>query len=359
MGPTALGHAEGLIRMRRLAVVALLVGLVFVAIPTLAAEFELAETTSIADIPLAKLKPGTIAFSDRPGEELVDPAAGFIRYEDWATARPLHRQFLSLYPGYSEPNMDIIVDGVRRRYRERLYMYVAEARFTVSRPPASIDLAKLATLPFIERIDPAIKHRPATPEDLARPREPKVIHNQNPARKWCEGRAVAVCIHSTYKLEGRLPVGIALANKLREGPRRISDVLEFDSELTVLTPAEVDELGLAKLTRLETSAVGGLEQSIFYVNQVMHFGKLLAVFQAHPDDPKKTVVSVFTALAIEANLLGKQKQYANVPVLRNLVPMQVLAGKSSFNSGKSLSAGLPAYARNQIRAIAATLDSGR
>ena len=41
------------------------------------------------------------------------------------------------------------------------------------------------------------------------------------------------CIRSTYKLEGRLPVGIALANKLREGSRQISDTLEFDSELTV------------------------------------------------------------------------------------------------------------------------------
>ena len=35
-----------------------------------------------------------------------------------------------------------------------------------------------------------------------------------------------------------------------------------------------------------------------------------------------------------------------------------LSGKSSFNSGKSLSAGLPAYARNQIRSIAAILEAG-
>ena len=136
-----------------------------------------------------------------------------------------------------------------------------------------------------------------------------------------------ICLRSTYKLEGRLPVGIQLANKIREGSRRISDTLEFDSELTVLSAAEVTELGLAKLTQLDTPPVGALEQSIFYVNQVMQFGKLLAVFQAHPSDPGKTVVSVFTALAIESNVLGKQKQFANVPVLRNLVPAQVLLGR--------------------------------
>jgi hypothetical protein len=45
-----------------------------------------------------------------------------------------------------------------------------------------------------------------------------------------------------------------------------------------------------------------------------------------------------------------------VPVLRNLVPAQVLAGKSSFNTGNSISAGLPVYARNQVKAIAAILE---
>jgi hypothetical protein len=35
---------------------------------------------------------------------------------------------------------------------------------------------------------------------------------------------------------------------------------------------------------------------------------------------------------------------------------QVLAGKSSFNAGTSISAGLPVYARNQIKAIAELLE---
>ena len=44
--------------------------------------------------------------------------------------------------------------------------------------------------------------------------------------------------------------------------------------------------------------------------------------------------------------------------MRNLVPAQVLLGHSSFNTGKSISAGLPNYARNQIKAIAAILEAG-
>ena len=300
--------------MRLLRAMALLAGLTAFSAGSFANEFALAETSSITEVPIAQLKPRSIVFSDRPGDELVDPAIGFIRFEDWANARPNHRQFLSLYPGYTEPNVDLIVDGVRRRYRERLHMYVAEARFVVSRAPKSIEIARLATLPFIEQLDPAIKHRLVAAEDLARPHEAKVVHNQHPQRKWCEGRQIVICVRSSYRLEGRLPTGIQLANKIREGSRRISETLEFDSEVTVLSAAEVNELGLATLTRVETPAVGALEQSIFYVNQVMQFGKLLAVFQVHPDDPKKTVVSVYTALAIELEFCSANR--SNMPRCR-------------------------------------------
>ena len=47
---------------------------------------------------------------------------------------------------------------------------------------------------------------------------------------------------------------------------------------------------------------------------------------------------------------------ANVLGASNLIPAQVLMGKSSFNSGGSISAGLPDYTRNRIRAIAALLE---
>ena len=303
------------------------------------------------------MKPKTIVFADRPSEQLIDASTGFMRYEDWARAQPVQKKFLSLYPGYSEPNEDVIVDGVKKRYREKLHMYVAQARFVLARPPASLDLARFATLPFVEQIDPAIKHRVLTPADVAaRPKEPKTIHNQNPQRPWCEGRANAICIHSTYKLEGRLPTGIALANKIRESAKKVSDTLEFDSELIALSPAQVAEAGLTQLTGLDTPAVGAIEQSIFYVNQVMQFGRLVAVFQQHPADANKTIATVFIALAIESNILGKRKEFGQVPILRNMVPAQVLAGKSSFNSGNSLSAGLPVYARNQVKAIAALLE---
>jgi hypothetical protein len=69
------------------------------------------------------------------------------------------------------------------------------------------------------------------------------------------------------------------------------------------------------------------------------------------------VVSAFVALGIKTDTLEKKKEFERVPVLRNLVPAQVLMGKSSFNTGTSISAGLPDYARNRLKAIAAVLES--
>ena len=102
-----------------------------------------------------------------------------------------------------------------------------------------------------------------------------------------------------------------------------------------------------------------LEQSIFYVNQIMQFGQFVAVCQKHPTDAGQTVVTAFATLAVESEILEKKKEYERVPVLRNLVPAQVLSGNSSFNTGNSISAGLPVYARNRIKAIADILESDR
>jgi hypothetical protein len=325
-----------------------------------AAEFTIQDVGAIAKEPVEKLKPNTIVFSDQPAEDLLDASTGFIKFEDWARARPLQKKLLALHPSYVEPNVELTIGGVKRRYREKFHMYVGEARFLLARPPERFDLAALVALPFVEKADPAIRHRLVKAAELKPPEELRIVYNRHPTRSWCEGRSTpTICIASHYQLEGRLPAGIQLLNKIRESRRKIAEYLDFESELTLLTPAEVEETGLKDLAApLDTPPIGALEQSIFYVNQVMQFGKLVALFQPHPADAGKIVASVFIALGIESSILTKRKEFGQVPVLRNLVPAQVLLGKSSFNTGNSLSAGLPVYARNRIRAIAALLDGG-
>jgi hypothetical protein len=198
-----------------------------------AQEFRLEEATSLAALAVDGLKPKTIAFLDRPSEELIDPDAGLVRFEDWAQARPVEKQFLTPFPSYVEPHVEVTVDGVRKRIKEKLHMYVGEARFVLTRPPGSIDLASFVTMPFVERIDPSIKHNVIASGEVVSARDPRAVHNQHPLRRWCETRPVTICIHSRYQFEGKLPIGMQIANKLREGAKKIPDYLEFESELTL------------------------------------------------------------------------------------------------------------------------------
>jgi hypothetical protein len=315
--------------------------------------FKIMDVASLAALPIGQLAPQTIAFADHKSDNLVDKSSGLIRFDDWAQTRMVQKQFLGLFPSYDEPTIN--AGGGAKPRKKRLHMYVAEARFVLKRAPQAIDLARYATLPFVERIDPAIKHKAITADDVVPNKNPQ-SPNRNPARRWCEGAGVAICVQSTYKLEGKLPLGIALVNKLKESGRKYADTIEFQSELRVVPAADIDDAGYRKLTGIDSPIVGALEQNIVYVNEVMQFGKFLAVFQRHPTDPARTVATTFMVLAVDSELFEKQKKYADVPVLRNLIPAQVLSGNSTFNTGNSISSGLPNYTRNSLRTIADLLE---
>jgi hypothetical protein len=213
----------------------------------------------------------------------------------------------------------------------------------------------MITLAMIEQLDPSIRHRLIAAADAIPNKDPKSA-NHNPKRQWCEGGGVSICIQSKYQLEGRLPTGIMLVNKIRENHKKIADFMEFQSELRLVPDAEIDQAALAKATGIDAPVTGVVEQNIVYINQIMQFGKFLAVLQPDPADAKKSVATAFVALAVDSDLFEKKKELESVPILRNLVPAQVLAGNSSFNTGNSISAGLPKYSRNRVKAIAALLE---
>ena len=50
-----------------------------------------------------------------------------------------------------------------------------------------------------------------------------------------------------------------------------------------------------------------LEQNIFYINQVMEFGKFVAVLQKHPTEKNQTIATTYMALAIKTKVLERRK----------------------------------------------------
>jgi hypothetical protein len=319
-----------------------------VVTPAFAAEFQIANVASLAAA-RDQLKPNTIAFTDQGEGKPSADGNPLMTFDDWGRDNPIQKQFLSLYPGYVEPTVTVVTDGVSKSVQEKLYMYVAQARFALAKPAQSIDLAPYATLAFMQKLDPAITHAALSPADI------KSSPNKNPDRPWCEAKPNVLCIESRYQLEGKLPLGIRLLNQLTDSKKKIAEYLEFQSELRMLAPGDLDQSGLAKLTGIDGPVTGAIEQNIFHVNQVMQFGKLLIVFQQDAADANRTLATAFIVLAVKSNVIENRKKYENTPVLRNLVPVQVLLGKSSFNTGSSISSGLPNYARNEIAAVAGIL----
>jgi hypothetical protein len=336
-----------------------LLGLLGFALPSFpwaagAQDFSIEDVTAARKTDVAQLKSGTIVFSDHTSADTVASETALVRFDEWTNKDPTEKKFLALFPSYTEPVVGKTVNGSTAQVTEKLYMYVAQARFILDQSPGAIDLSHDVTLPFLEKIDPAITHKTIAAADVGPFTDEAGTGNDNPDRKWCSDRATSICIQSSYKFEGKIPMGIMLVNKLRDG-KKVADHIDFQSELSALPPADLDQAGLRELTALDTPVAGVLEQDIFYVNQIMKFGKFFGVFQNDPADADKTVVTAFMALAIKASVLDERRGFENMPVLRNLVPAQVLMGQSSFNSGSSLSAGLPKYARNEIKTIAGIL----
>jgi cytoskeletal protein CcmA (bactofilin family) len=324
-------------------------------------DFRIDDVNSARQPDVTRLTSNAIEFSDHTTASGNDSQTALMPFATWASSHPTEKKFLALFPGYVEPVIDSdAADGTdkatEKPYTEKLYMYVAHARFVLAKVPAAIDLSRYVTLPFLEKIDPAIKHKLISAADATAFKDKAGTGNDNPDRKWCTGPATSICIQSTYTFEGKIPMGIMLVNQLRDS-KKVVDHIDFRSELAVLAPSDLDQVGLQELTGLDTLVTGALEQNIFYVNQIMKFGKFFAVLQAHPSDDGKTVVTAFVALAIKASVVDQKRSFENVPVLRNLVPAQVLMGQSSFNFGSSISAGLPKYARNEIKTVATLLQT--
>jgi hypothetical protein len=309
---------------------------------------------SIVDVPSIGsdwARPNAIAFSDLEADDAKSPG-GLTSFETWSAEKPLQKKLLSPFPSYVEPFADVTVEGVTKKTLEKLRMYVGEARFIVSRPPQEIDLARYANVGFLERLDPAITHRTIDASEVDKDA------TINPDRAWCAKQANVTCVASKYRLEGKLPMAVQLVKQLTDDDK-LSEYLEFQSELRILGVSDVNEAELKALTGIETPVAGAIEQTIFYVNQIMKFGKFLVVFQESPHDPNETVVTAYIALGLKARVLDQAKKYETVPILRNLVPAMVLTGKSSFNAGNSISAGLPVFARNNVKAVAAIVEGPR
>jgi hypothetical protein len=311
-------------------------------------DFKIEPVMSLAAVPLDQLKPRTIVFAETRLGDKSDSPAELIPFDEWARDKPVQRRFLAMLPDFREPLRK--EGGV-----EKLQVYVAEARFRIAKPAQAFDLKRYASIAFLESLDSAVKHKPIDVSDVTLNKDALSANLRPMGRKWCED--AAGCFQSRYRFEGRIPMGILLVNKLRDETKKpIPDFIEFQSEVRLPSPQDPQFIDIRTLTGLDAPVAGVFEQTIFWINQVIHSGKILAVMQQDPSDAKASIATLYLMLAIKSDVLNKQRDFRNAPILRNLVPVQLLMGRSSFNSGDSISSGLPNYARGRMKAIAAAMQ---
>src|SRR6185295_17937457 len=151
-----------------------------------AQDYQIVKVASVAGAAIDGLKAKTIFFTDHRTDETSDKGA-FIRFDEWSKSRPVEYKFLNIFPGFKEGMVHKIIDGSKKEVKDELQMYVTEARFMLSRPADTVDLKSFASLPFIQSIDPTIKHVAIKPDEVSTLKDEKGTNNMNPERKWCEG----------------------------------------------------------------------------------------------------------------------------------------------------------------------------
>jgi hypothetical protein len=294
-----------------------------------------------------------------------------LPFTEWQLQSPQESQALNLYPGFVEPTVTEIKNGISKKIVEKMMMYVVRAKLILNKAPGQIKLDNLRQIDSIRKFDPEIQQSPIQPSQIManvigkgqitnfdwckdKPiqrakRETDLGYIMPKTRGWCTDSAHSLCVESCYEFTPGYQAGVALANLARDESKRIDNGIGFQSEIrTFLTEPEAAlPVALSTLTKVNTPVRGGLEQSSFYFNQLFQYAKVLAVIQDDPADPSKSVATAYFVLGIKKRTWDVSSEVG-----------QILQGKSPMlNSGSGLTAGIPLFTQNMMKSITNILEN--
>lgn len=292
----------------------------------------------------------------------------------------LAKEFLVSYPGYKERVVTLKLNG--KQTIETLDMFVGKAKTVINRPASSIDLKKMLNVQFAASLDPEIKHRQIAPgqvmpvvagrdvsqkfdwcnspvikadgtRDFSKDAffryrsDGDLSQLQRPGSMWCENTDRSICLESCYPFTHPIWTNLVKAyNKIARADDLKDIGISFESELRYfVSEAEMGKkLPIKELTKYDGKVTGAIEQSMFYFNQVMDYGKILAIFQEMPGN--RTLVTSFIVIGVRHRTLSKN----------SLVKLTIMGSNPVGNTKTGITAGLPVFTRNLARQISAGLD---
>lgn len=291
-------------------------------------------------------QPGKIVFSFR------EP----ISFTQWESSTPTEIAALTLFPGYKEPQKDEEENGLLKTVKDDQHVFVGRATFIVNKPPSAVNVQNYINLEYLKEADAQIEHTQISPEQIFKSRKtgrPAIVR---PSGDWCT-TPNSLCVQSTWNYPLTLR-GIIIAVSLVTGSK--DTFTQTQSELSPTDPAHAAQL--QPLAQAQAPVVSGLQQSVFYVNQFLRWGKNVVIFQADPQNPNQTLATAYFVVALSSKYYDVEKHKPGiVSILKkmNVMPREFILGQSTANdhsSPKTMMAGLPEYSTAMAEAMAKSLN---
>jgi hypothetical protein len=304
-----------------------------------------------------------------------------LPFTEWMAKNPNEYAFLALYDGYTEPTL--LTRKKKTPITEKMTMFVAKAKTIINKPASAVNLKGMITLPFIQKLDPEIRHAQIAPGQImpivggqpsitnfqklcnaegkyiVRPSLELALDKLNrPGQSWCADASRSICVESCYIFNSGYRTVVSGYNKFKAedeydkkdfGMATQSEIRYFVSE------AEMGKkIPVAALTGINTPVRGALEQNIFYFNQMVQYGKIVAFFQENPKDASKTIVTSFLVFGIQSSTY--EKVYSLMGL--ELSVKDILMGRGGrLNTASGITAGLPIYTQNIAKSLSRIIEN--
>lgn len=296
-----------------------------------------------------------------------------LTFDEWSQQSPLEFKALALYNGYIEPTVTVIKNTIPRRAVEKLMIYLVRTKTVLKKAGREINLSQLINLETVRKFDPELEVQPIQHNQfmsavagkgpvnnfkwgnckgaIERPQRELELSYTNPkTRSWCNDPSRSICVEACYRFGAGWSNAVLLnnlmvadeASKKDYGVGLQAEIRYFETEKDLELNAEQ----VASLTGIKTPVRGVGELNLFYFNQVFEFGKVIAILQDHPSISNQTIVTSFFVMGIKKRTWDL---YAGV--------QKIIIGESKANTETGISAGVPIFTQNIIKAIGNILEN--
>lgn len=308
-------------------------------------------------------------------ERPVEYSEKLVTFDEWTAKAPKEAAVLGLFRGYKEPVVSYMEDGARKTAVAKLTIYVTRIKTEVQKPAGQIDLKRFLDLNALAQLDSEITHKSVGPGELmpaiggrgpvpnfkwcnkndgkvyiALPDFEQNLDYLKGDHAWCSEQGRSVCIESCYLFGDAWQAGVTGVNLVKKlvssNPADLKDYgIGMQSEVRIFNSENEYGQKVSNLTGLSTPVRGIVEINMFYINQVMQYGKIVAVFQDHPNDPARTVVTSLNAIGVRTKSLKKHG-----------ILKEILQGQSDLNTQTGITAGIPVFTKNIAGSMANILE---